>query len=1429
MLKKVISALLSLSMVLTIFCGIIVNAEGSKSIPADTTDSIIISDNPTYNYGNSNSTENNNLIAPDSFSSNYAVHNSGVGAAQIHTNWRWFKDAFYPAFLGVDKATVAAGKYYAYSPNCGAKETVPTLTLGVSADTVIRFKIALRSGTASWADVAVDFSEDGNNYSEAAATYSLATYEVDCTDNAEYNTVEIRSYTVIISSNGTLMVKLPNANAIINGTATSGINSDSWAFVTSSVLMSPFSCTASTGEIMVDDELIVNESGNTLHTDEGRYMVNKNGITTLASINDAVCATKVTVPNWRWVDDDTFTTDIATSGDYIFSANCWQADTVPEISYMIADGVKASFKVILRTQSGALSFNDVKILYSVNGSEKTVLSDNFISYTEKNYEDMLTARSYEVVLPAGGTLTVQLPTVAALRTATTTLGLNSDEDAYCASSILMTPADFDNSDIKYISAGVSDIINDLSWFNGTKYTEYGVITGSGYTQAIELDSGWQWGNSNGAVKDILPRLLDSANVLTPDQNNPSSTIKYNVKAGTTLVVPIMMKSTLWDVLTDDNKYIIRVDTGSGSWEYDAPYVETVGKWSDGGETITNVLRTYAISVDTNAVVTISFPNDLSTLKAECDKINSGVEYFHNAGAFIYPAYGIGEFAGDTITKRDGGTQIHDDLYFRSNAINSNALAFSGGIATSKVVKDWHWPNKYSDFFGLCTKENDYVYTTAYDNDITPELYYYLDANTTVSFAVGIIEGAASWNDVKLELSNNGVAYTVVSDLLSATKSYSTDLGGKQMQVKYYELNSSADSILKITLPVGSATATNVVNSGINSSNLLAGYAVFVTPAKFTSKFMLSGDIDSDDKVSSTDLVVLRKILLSETFNLRADVNRDSFYDVRDLVRLKKLLAVEVVPHAFELKSVSTIDNGLMTDTLTPTFTWDESANATSYIISVDKFNEETQKFDTNVLNKEVSATSYTLQSDEALKSGEYYAWSVKAESITGTQVAATGSYNGSYETFLSNTTYASNANNKGLSYDAKTKAGVQNYLSRAMTFTGDENFMRWSNINFDGTTHMRDILYSGTKYVSRLAAPWGEPDKALSAEAQANQKAYLERLHGYDNDIIAEACIFEYVDDSVNNIAIPAWVFEAFGKTVETRNFEYNSMIATSASLTGEENVPDITKEETQMYFYYCAKTYIDLGYEALHLGQIEHIARNDDSKHTATEKTLKKIREYADANARRNFVLINAHACYDQTYVGTDGKLLFDFYSFPLRAAYEDGVTEGEVIIATATTAQPMVLKEGHLDSLYGRLSGGTSYYGIEWDYLPYFVEFDNASVDATVCPLDTATPNEYVNWGRDDISWFAHQFDQYRREWLGYAKNWVEGIANDNGYLCMPGFRPAVNGVFGAEYDAKYDEYNYGMAYCYMSTMDFEIPAGTQGYRAFSDIATIRGLWNN
>ncbi len=326
---------------------------------------------------------------------------------------------------------------------------------------------------------------------------------------------------------------------------------------------------------------------------------------------------------------------------------------------------------------------------------------------------------------------------------------------------------------------------------------------------------------------------------------------------------------------------------------------------------------------------------------------------------------------------------------------------------------------------------------------------------------------------------------------------------------------------------------------------------------------------------------------------------------------------------------------------------------------------------------------------------------------------------------------------------------LDNYLSRAVTFT---DFLHGKGSVAD---NLRFLTNTGAKFVGRAIYRWGGED-ALPALLDA-ARPIARQAHEADPDMILQAACFEIVTTSVGKLPVPEWLFREFGMPVEQRPFRYEVMLYPDGRRRDQwgrgGSVPDMSQTETRMWFLFLAASYIDLGVEAIHFGQVE-IMDERDKDHAHWRDLLTRVRAYAAQHARRHFVLCDAHV--PSGGIVQDGRLLLDFHSFPLRIAeVPDKPQEG-------------VLKMGHLDTIYGRSKGGVTPSGWSCAHLPYLVELDNYGVSAR--PGQPGTP--YYTWGYDEISWFAHQPEAYRNEWLRYAWKWLREH-DSNGWLEMPGSR--------------------------------------------------------
>jgi hypothetical protein len=331
---------------------------------------------------------------------------------------------------------------------------------------------------------------------------------------------------------------------------------------------------------------------------------------------------------------------------------------------------------------------------------------------------------------------------------------------------------------------------------------------------------------------------------------------------------------------------------------------------------------------------------------------------------------------------------------------------------------------------------------------------------------------------------------------------------------------------------------------------------------------------------------------------------------------------------------------------------------------------------------------------------------------------------------------------------------LENYLARSITMEG------LLNGRGDLDDNIRMLKTMGAKFIGRSLCLWAGEGNLLQNLARAQQQR--PRVHAADPEMILQACIFEIVTTQVDQVPIPDWVFKAFDQPVEPRNFRYVDMLYESGKFKDHwrrgQSVPDVSRLETRLWFYYLAASFIDAGFEAIHFGQTELMNGNDRSlDHYAQVLTM--IRGYALHHARRHMVLCDSHV--PSGGLVRNGQLLMDFHSFPLR------------IMEVPDQPQEAILKLGFSDGIYGRSKGGKTHSGWTCEHLPYLVEIDNWGVSKQ--PGKPNAGGIWI-WGYDEITWFAHQSQSYRSHWLRYAWDWVRAT-DTNGYLQMPGSRTMVS----------------------------------------------------
>ncbi len=335
-----------------------------------------------------------------------------------------------------------------------------------------------------------------------------------------------------------------------------------------------------------------------------------------------------------------------------------------------------------------------------------------------------------------------------------------------------------------------------------------------------------------------------------------------------------------------------------------------------------------------------------------------------------------------------------------------------------------------------------------------------------------------------------------------------------------------------------------------------------------------------------------------------------------------------------------------------------------------------------------------------------------------------------------------------------SKEVLCNYLSRAVTAS---QFCAGLYENIVFYEDLRSLQRMGAKFIGRAAFySW---DANLTTEQIENHYTNAEKAakkaHQADPEMILQAGVFECAyRDTINNTKIPAYVFEAFGLPVQNRNFVFENVVYPKGHQYGigfwghpDSGMPDITKTEAKMYFYYLITRYIDCGFEAFHLGQVYPMMGGTPANATHWKTLLDKARAYAKQHARRGLALFDAHVDWHSTGLKVGNDLLLDLNGaplYPLETEIKDGVKCATI---AGNNTYPV--------SYIGRMEGGNHPLGfgnVETNFT--ILEFDNwGLMDAA----GNSNGKEYGTWGYDDITWFATQPEWYRNQFLKECHAWL------------------------------------------------------------------------
>ncbi len=212
---------------------------------------------------------------------------------------------------------------------------------------------------------------------------------------------------------------------------------------------------------------------------------------------------------------------------------------------------------------------------------------------------------------------------------------------------------------------------------------------------------------------------------------------------------------------------------------------------------------------------------------------------------------------------------------------------------------------------------------------------------------------------------------------------------------------------------------------------------------------------------------------------------------------------------------------------------------------------------------------------------------------------------------------------------------------------------------------------------------------------------------------------------------------------------------------------PDISRPETQMYFYYLATKYIDAGCEAIHLGDIFRMSVRDPG-YKIYWSLCQKIRAYGSLYARRKLVLLDAHVYDDSgdTTFATNAhhklgyfydpdwptikppwqrQLLLDYLSLGIYYLRNNNKDCHDDIVGRAN--QPQTLEYGA--GLLNHSLGGLHPQGWICAHSPYTQEFDHGG--ASHCQ-GCNFPYDHT-FGYPGSSWFANQDEITKNRVIKYS----------------------------------------------------------------------------
>jgi Secretion system C-terminal sorting domain len=286
---------------------------------------------------------------------------------------------------------------------------------------------------------------------------------------------------------------------------------------------------------------------------------------------------------------------------------------------------------------------------------------------------------------------------------------------------------------------------------------------------------------------------------------------------------------------------------------------------------------------------------------------------------------------------------------------------------------------------------------------------------------------------------------------------------------------------------------------------------------------------------------------------------------------------------------------------------------------------------------------------------------------------------------------------------------------------------------------------------------------------------------------IIQGSIFEFCGKGVEIVTIPKEVIVSFiGTTGFDKNYyldaqnnpkdlKFNLIRINHLPNSSLSNCPDISKIEARMWFYHCAKFYIDLGIQSIHLGQMGMWAKKDPHLENSN-LLISKIREYA--KLKNSFVLLTEETNKGLQWPNSN-IFVFDFDTkvlWPSEIPFVGSSLPCDIAIDNYLINTPCenenfkaVIDDCMLNGKK-KVSGFSPTGDCYYPYLPYNTYFDFGAGNHPPLGFAAQAPHQSV-YGWDDTKWFSEKISKScRKFWIVDAIERVRKLNNEFGFMSIP-----------------------------------------------------------